>query len=162
MITNQLIKNQLVPKKVIWGTETDLTGLNGSSSTNSSIEKKMYNEYSDIIDFMSIRGSQEATFVDADTIKLENVELPKLPPELNGVFDVTDWFRVYVNGVFVPSTKYSYTSSYANNEIVFNFSTGSLSVGGSYPDDLVSTTTDLGYILESDDEYGITGKFIES
>ena len=155
-------KKSISPKKVIWGTETDLTGLNGSSSTNSSIEKKMYNEYSDIIDFMSIRGSQEATFVDADTIKLENVELPKLPPELNGVFDVTDWFRVYVNGVFVPSTKYSYTSSYANNEIVFNFSTGSLSVGGSYPDDLVSTTTDLGYILESDDEYGITGKFIES
>jgi len=154
-------KKSITPKKVIWGTETDLTGLNGGSSTNSSIEKKMYNEYSDIIDFMSIRGSQEATFVDADTIKLENVELPKLPPELNGVFDVTDWFRVYVNGVFIPSAKYSYTGSYANNEIVFNFSTGSLSVGGSYPDDLVSTTTDLGYILESDDEYGITGKFIE-
>ena len=154
-------KKSITPKKVIWGTETDLTGLNGGSSTNSSIEKKMYNEYSDIIDFMSIRGSQEATFVDADTIKLENVELPKLPPELNGVFDVTDWFRVYVNGVFIPSAKYSYTGSYANNEIVFNFSTGSLSVGGSYPDDLVSTTTDLGYILENDDEYGITGKFIE-
>ena len=154
-------KKSITPKKVIWGTETDLTGLNGGSSTNSSIEKKMYNEYSDIIDFMSIRGSQEATFVDADTVKLENVELPKLPPELNGVFDVTDWFRVYINGVFIPSVKYSYTGSYANNEIVFNFSTGSLSLGGSYPDDLQSSETDLGYILESDDEYGITGKFIE-
>ena len=86
--------------------------MNGGSSTNSSIEKKLHNEYSDIIDFMSIRGSQEPTFVDADTIKLENVELPKLPSELNGVFDITDWFRVYVNGVFIPSAKYSYTGSY--------------------------------------------------
>ena len=149
-------KKSIKPKKVVWGTETDMTGGEISFS-----KQKLYNEYSDVIDFMALRGSQEATFVDADTIKLENVELPKLPAELNGVFDVTDWFRVYVNGVFIPSAKYSYTGSYANNEIVFNFSTGSLSVGGVYPDDLVSTTTDLGYILESDDEYGITGKFIE-
>jgi len=142
-------KKSLSPKKVVWGIETDLTGL-GGSSTNSISKQKMYNEYSDIIDFMSIRGSKEATFVDADTVKLENVELPKLPPELNGVFDTNDWFRVYINGVFIPSTKYSYTNSYVNNEIVFNFSTGSS-----------ATTTDLGYILENTDEFGVTGKFIE-
>ena len=110
---------------------------------------------------MSIRGSQEATFVDADSVKLENVELPKLPPDLVGVFDTNDWFRVYINGVFIPNTKYSYTGSYSENEIYFNFNTGSLSVSGSYPTDLQSTTTDLGYILESSDEFGITGKFIE-
>jgi hypothetical protein len=110
---------------------------------------------------MSIRGSQEATFVDADTVKLENVELPKLPPELNGVFDTNDWFRVYINGVLIPHTKYSYTGSLIENEIYFNFSTGSLEVSGSYPTDLISSPTDLGYILESDDEFGITGKFIE-
>ena len=142
-------KKSLSPKKVVWGIETDLTGL-GGSSTNSISKQKMYNEYSDIIDFMSIRGSKEATFVDADTVKLENVELPKLPPELNGVFDTNDWFRVYINGVFIPSTKYSYTNSYVNNEIVFNFSTGSS-----------ATTTDLGYILENTDEFGVTGKIIE-
>lgn len=143
-------KKSFSPKKVVWGIETDLTGLDGGNVTNSQVEKKLYNEYSDIIDFMSIRGSQEATFVDADTIKLTNVELPKLPPELVGVFDVTDWFRVYINGVLIPSTKYSYTGSYTENEIVFNFSTGS-----------ISTTTDLGYILETTDEFGVTGKFIE-
>ena len=155
-------KKSLRPKKVVWGTETDLTGLGrGGSVTNSQLEKQLYNEYSDIIDFMSIRGSQEATFVDADTVKLQNVELPKLPPDLVGVFDTNDWFRVYINGVFIPNSKYSYTGSYGDNEIYFNFSTGSLSVSGSYPDDLQSSATDLGYILESDDEFGITGKFIE-
>lgn len=154
-------KKSLSPKKVVFGTETDLTGLDGGNVTNSTVQKRLYNEYADVIDFMSIRGSQAATFVDSDTIKLTNVELPKLPTELIGVFDVSEWFRVYVNGVFIPSTKYSYTGSYVDKEIYFNFSTGSLSVGGVYPDDLQSTTTDLGYILESDDEYGITGKFIE-
>jgi hypothetical protein len=143
-------KKSLSPKKVVWGIETDLTGLDGGNVTNSQVQKRMYNEYSDVIDFMSIRGSQEATFVDADTVKLENVELPKLPSELNGVFNLDDWFRVYINGVYVPPTKYTYTGSYVDNEIVFNFETGS-----------VSTPTTLGYILETTDEIGITGKFIE-
>lgn len=149
-------KKSITPKKVVWGMETDLTG--GSFSVS---KQSLYNEYSDTIDFMSIRGSKEATFIDADSIKLTNVKLPKLPPQLVGVFDTNDWFRVYVNGVFIPSAKYSYTGSYEDNEIIFNFSTGSLPVSGSYPDDLISTTTDLGYILESDDEFGVTGKFIE-
>jgi hypothetical protein len=143
-------KKSLSPKKVVWGIETDLTGLDGGNVTNSQVQKRMYNEYSDVIDFMSIRGSQEATFVDADTVKLENVELPKLPPELDEVFNLDDWFRVYINGVYVPPTKYTYTGSYVDNEIVFNFETGS-----------VSTPTTLGYILETTDEIGITGKFIE-
>lgn len=143
-------KKSLSPKKVVWGIETDLTGLSGGNTTNSHTSTKLYNEYSDVIDFMSVRGSQEATFVDNDTIKLTNVELPKLPPELVGVFNEDDWFRVYINGVYIPPTKYSYTGSYAENEIVFNFSTGS-----------ISTVNDLGYILESTDEIGVTGKFIE-
>ena len=139
----------LSPKKVVWGLEWDLTGGDGAG-TNSDTKQKMYNEYSDIIDFMSVRGSQEATFVDADSVKLTNVELPKLPPQLVGSFNEDDRFRVYINGVYIPSTKYSYTSSYVDNEIAFNFSTGS-----------VITATDLGYEIESGDEIGITGKFIE-
>ena len=152
-------KKSIIPKKVVWGTETDLTGLNGGEVPFS--KQTLYNEYSDVIDFMSIRGSKEATFIDADTFKLTNVDLPKLPAELDGVFNVNDWFRIYINGVFIPSEKYSYTGSYSNNEIEFNFSTGSLSVGGSYPDDLQSSQTDLGYILENTDEFGVTGKFKE-
>ena len=153
-------KKSFGPKKVVFGTETDLTGT-GGGVTNSTIQKQLYNEYADVIDFMSIRGSKQATFVDVDTVKLDNVELPKMPPELNGVFDINDWFRVYINGVFVPSQKYSYTGSYVEKEIYFNFSTGSVADGGEYPANLISTTTDLGYILEITDEIGITGKFIE-
>ena len=151
-------KKSISPKKIVWGLETDLTG---GATTQNAITQKLYNEYSDIVDFMSVRGSQQATFVDDDTVKLQNVELPKLPPELRGVFNVNDWFRVYVNGVLVPSQKYSYTGSYDSNEIYFNFNTGSLAVGGVYPNDLISSTTELGYIIESTDEVGVTGKFIE-
>lgn len=143
-------KKSFSPKKLVWGLETDLTGLDGGNVTNSQVTKKLYNEYSDIIDFMAIRGSQEAEFVDFQTIKLTNVELPKLPPELSGIFDVSEWFRVYINGVFIPSTKYTYSTNYTTNEITFVFNTSS-----------PATLTQLGYILESTDEFGITGKFIE-
>ena len=151
-------KKSLTPKKVVWGMETDLTGL-GNGGTNSQVKTQMYNEYADIIDFMSIRGSKQTTFIDSDSVKLISVDLPKLPPELIGVFNTDDWFRVYVNGVFVANTKYTYEE--IGTEISFNFNTGSLSEGGTYPTDLVSTATDLGYILSSSDEIGITGKFIE-
>ena len=151
-------KKSLTPKKVVWGMETDLTGL-GNGGTNSQVKTQMYNEYADIIDFMSIRGSKQTTFIDSDSVKLISVDLPKLPPELIGVFNTDDWFRVYVNGVFVANTKYTYEE--VGTEIHFNFNTGSVSEGGTYPTDLVSTTTDLGYILAGTDEIGITGKFIE-
>ena len=152
-------KKSLTPKKVVWGMETDLTGLGGGNSTNSVVKQQMYNEYSDIIDFMSIRGSKQTTFVDADSVKLTSVDLPKLPPELVGVFNTDDWFRVYVNGVFVQNEKYTYEE--IGTEIHFNFSTGSVAVGGVYPDDLVASSTELGYIIAGTDEVGITGKFIE-
>lgn len=148
-------KKSLTPKKVVWGMETDLTGLSGGNVTNSSVKKQLINEYADIIDFMSIRGSKQATFVDADSFKLQNVDLPKLPPELDGVFNTDDWFRIYINGVFVANTKYTYEE--INNEIYFNFSTGSLDGDGN----LISNSTDLGYVLENADEFGVTGKFIE-
>jgi hypothetical protein len=152
-------KKSLTPKKVVWGMETDLTGLGGGNSTNSVVKQQMYNEYSDIIDFMSIRGSKQTTFVDADSAKLISVDLPKLPPELVGVFNTDDWFRVYVNGVFVANTKYTYEE--IGTEIHFNFNTGSVAEGGVYPDDLVASSTELGYIIAGTDEVGITGKFIE-
>jgi hypothetical protein len=154
-------KKSMSAKKVVWGLETDLTGLSGGNITNSTIKKNLVNEYSDAIDFLSIRGSKQGSFVDADTFKLTNVEKPKLPPELIGTFDEDNWFRVYINGVLIPKTKYNFVHGDAEDEIIFNFSTGSLSVGGSYPANLISTENDLGYILENTDEFGITGKFIE-
>lgn len=145
----------LTNKKVVWGTETDLTGGGGVPFSKQSL----YNEYSDVIDFMAVRGSQEATYVSADSIKLTDVRLPRIPPELSDVFSAEDYFRVYINGVFIKPEKYSYAKS--GNEINFTFDTGSLSPGGTYPDDLIATTGSLGYIIENSDEIGITGKFIE-
>ena len=127
-------KKSMSAKKVVWGMETDLTGLDGGNVTNSSVKKKLVNEYADAIDFLSIRGSKQGSFVDADTMKLTNVELPKLPPELIGTFDEDEWFRVYINGVFIPKTKYNFVHGDSNDEIIFNLATGSLSVGGVYPD----------------------------
>lgn len=149
-------KKSLSPKKVVWGIETDLTGRRINMS-----DQSIYNEYSDVIDFMSIRGSEEATYVSPDTVKLTNVKLPKRPPELADVITDDDYFRVYINGVFIKPEKYEYTDTSGSNEIQFTFNTGSLSPGGSYPNDLVATTGSLGYIIEPTDEIGITGKFIE-
>jgi hypothetical protein len=59
--------------------------------------------------------------------------------------------------VLIPYNKYNYTSQKTSNEITFNFGTGSLDGDGR----LVATATELGYILESGDEFGITGKFLE-
>ena len=148
-------KKTMTSKKVVWGTETDLTGGGGVPFS----KQTLYNEYSDVIDFMAVRGSKEATFVDADSIKLTNVRLPRIPPELSDVFSAEDYFRVYINGVFIKPEKYSYAKS--GTEINFTFDTGSLSPGGTYPDDLIATTGSLGYIVENTDEIGITGKFIE-
>jgi len=127
--------------------EFDMTGGTG---TQSATTQRLYNEYSDIIDFMSIRGSQQSTFVDSETTKLTNVKLPKLPPELEGTFNQDDWFRVYINGVFISPAKYTYTYDYVTNEITFIMNTSS-----------PTSPTSLGYTLESTDEIGVTGKFIE-
>ena len=154
-------KKSMSGKKVVFGVETDLTGLDGGNVTNNTVKRKLINEYSDIMDFMTIRGSKQGSFVDADTMKITSVELPKLPPELIGTFDEDEWFRVYINGVLIPKAKYNFVHQDNTDEIYFNFSTGSVEGGGSYPDDLVSTTSDLGYILENTDEFGVTGKFKE-
>lgn len=123
------------PKRVIFGFETDLTG---NLFTNASA----YNEYQNVIDFIATRGSQMATFVDANTVKLTNVYLPLLPPELVGTFDINNWFRVYINGEFKSYVYYSYSFNSITNEITFNFD-------------------GLGFNLDGDDEIAITGKFQE-
>ena len=85
-------------------------------------------------------------------MKISNVEVPKLPPSLEGNFDVDNWFKVYVNGIFIPSEKYSYYVSSSANEVEFNFSTGSIGSGSS---------TELGYELSGSDEFAVVGKFKE-
>jgi hypothetical protein len=73
------------------------------------------------------------------------------------VFDVDDWFRIYINGVLIPHGKYNYSTSQELKEIYMNFGTGSLDGDGN----MVATNTELGYVLENSDEFGVTGKFLE-
>lgn len=138
---------EYTPKRVVFGIEADMTG--GSNGVNQNTPSAI-NQYSDILDFLAVRGSVSGSFIDADTIKIKKVEVPKLPPSLEGNFDVDNWFAVYINGVFIPSAKYSYFVSGSEEEVEFNFSTGS-----------VPTPTELGYTLESTDEFSVVGKFKE-
>ena len=127
------VTKSFTPKKVVWGVETDLSG---TTFTNPNI----YNEYQSVIDFVAIRSSQRADFVDADTVRLTDVRLPILPPELVGSFDTKNWFRVYINSEFKPSSNYTYTFDGINNIITFNFS-------------------GLGFNLDAQDEVDIVGKY---
>ena len=138
---------EYTPKRVVFGLEADLTG--GGGGVNP-VKQKAINQYADILDFLAIRGSVSGSFVDADTVKINNVEVPKLPPSLEGNFDVDNWFKVYINGLFIPSTKYSYFVSSSANSVEFNFTTGS-----------EASDTELGYELESTDEFAFVGKFKE-
>jgi hypothetical protein len=130
-------QKSFTPKRVIWGVETDLTG--GGSQLFS--EPSLYNEYAQVIDFIAVRGSQIATFVNSSSVKLTNVKKPILPSELFGVFDIVNWFRIYINGDFISPSAYTYSYDGVNNEIIFSFT--------------------LPFPLDENDEVAITGKFQE-
>ena len=131
---NPTVKKSFTPKKVMWGVETDLSG---RMFTNPNI----YNEYQSVIDFVAIRSSQRAVFVNSTTMKITNVRLPILPQELVGSFDTLNWFRVYINTEFKPASTYSYSFNGALDEITFTFN------------------GTLGFSLDANDEVDIVGKF---
>ena len=138
-----VVKKSYSTKKIVFGIETDLTGgMIGS-------QPSLYNEYAQIINFIAIRSSQIAEFVNANTAKLTGVKKPILPSELIGSFDTDNWFAIYINGdfispgnyqndVFVPNYTYSYNG--VTNEITFTF-------------------VNLSFNLDSNDEIAIIGKF---
>ena len=130
------VKKSFTAKKVVFGIETDLTGgILGN-------QPSLYNEYAQVIDFVAVRGSQMAEFVSANTAKLTNVRKPILPSELIGVFDIVNWFRIYINGDFISPSAYTYSYNGATKEIIFTF-------------------TSLSFTLDAQDEIAITGKFQE-
>ena len=138
---------EYTPKRVVFGYEADLTG--GGTGINP-VKQKTINQYADVLDFLGTRGSVSGSYIDADTVKIYSAEVPKLPPSLEGNFDVDNWFKVYINGLFIPSSKYSYFVSSSANSVEFNFTTGS-----------EASDTELGYELESTDEFAFVGKFKE-
>ena len=129
------VKKELTQKRIVFGIETDLSGTLFANPT-------VYNEYAQVIDFVAIRGSQMATFVNSTTVKLTNVKQPLLPSELISVFDTDNWFRIYINGDFISPTYYTYTYNGSTKEIIFTFQ-------------------NLSFSIEVEDEIAITGKFEE-
>jgi hypothetical protein len=130
-----IVKKENSKKRVVFGVETDLTG-------NLFSQPSLYNEYAQVIDFVAVRGSQMAEFVNTTTAKLTGVKKPILPSELVGTFDIVNWFRIYINGDFISPSLYAYTYNGITNEITFTFS-------------------GLGFDLENVDEIAVTGKFQE-
>jgi hypothetical protein len=132
-----VVKQDYSKKRVVFGIETDLTG--GDTGFTS---PTLYNEYAQVIDFVAVRGSQMAEFVNSNTVKLVNVKKPILPSELVGAFDIVNWFRIYINGDFISPSLYTYTYNGTLNEITFTF-------------------TGLTFAVDAEDEVAITGKFQE-
>ena len=130
-----VVKKSRTIKRIIFGIETDLTG-------NLFNQPSLYNEYAQVIDFIAVKGYQMAIFVNGTTVKLTNVKKPILPSELFGVYDIVNWFRVYINGSFISPSIYTYSYDGSTNEISFIF-------------------TGLGFVLDAGDEIQITGKFQE-
>lgn len=128
------VKKEYSYKRVVFGVETDM-GSELFSRTS------IYNEYQNVIDFIAIRGTQMGEIIDTSTVKITNVKLPVLPDELVGTFDVVNWFRVYINGVFISPSSYTYEYAMSTAEIIFTFT--------------------LPYQIQNDWEVVITGKFIE-
>ncbi len=142
------------PKKVVIGVESDLTG-GGMNMSKQSLQS----EYSDILNYLALRGSRSGSYIDDDTIIVKNVEVPAVPPALSASFTKEKRFSIYINGVDIPAAKWNTEISGSN--LLINFNTGSLSAGGTYPGDLVTTTTELGYIVTGSDEFGVVGKYKE-
>jgi hypothetical protein len=128
------VEKSFSKKRIIFGVETDLSGDLFSNPL-------LYNEYAQVIDFIAVRGSQMATLINGNSVKLTNVKLPILPVELRNSFDIDNWFQVYINGVFESPSAYTYTYNGNTQEIIFTFT--------------------IAFELDENDEVAITGKFIE-
>jgi hypothetical protein len=128
------VEKSFSKKRIVFGVETDVSGDLFSNPL-------LYNEYAQVIDFIAVRGSQMAEFVNATTAKLTNVKLPILPVELRNSFDVENWFQVYINGAFESPSAYTYIYNGNTQEIIFTFT--------------------IAFELDENDEIAITGKFIE-
>jgi hypothetical protein len=123
-------------KKIVFGVEV---GVDGQLFSN----PLLYNDYSQVVDFIATNGSQLATLVDQFNVKLTGVKVPVIPTDLIGVFDPNDMFRVYINGAIQSASTYTYEYSGTNNEVIFTF-----------PSSLFG-----GVGLDENDEVAITGKF---
>jgi hypothetical protein len=142
-------KKSLSIKRVVVATETDLTSgtgrLEGLLTTPSP-----YYDNKDLIDFLSLNNSKSQNPTINNTITFSNIKLIKTPPTLVSVVtggiligDLSYDIKVYING-----TRYyfgtHFTVGIALNSLIINFN-----------------EVNLGFVVDSEDEIVITGKFID-
>jgi len=142
-------KKTLSIKKVVVSAETDLTSgtgrLEGFLTTPSP-----YYDNKDIIDFLSLNNTKTDNPIENNTITFANIKPIKTPPTLKEVVtaginvgDETYDIKVYINGVrYYHQTHF--TIGISLNSLTINF-----------------IESNLGFVVDTEDEISITGKFID-
>lgn len=112
--------------------------------TNNATQRAKNLEFDQVLGFVSYFDTRTATITSPNTAVFQNSTLKPVPSVNYLVFDNEDLFQIFINGVFVPATVWSYVDDGTNITFTFN-------------------TSLLNYTLDSStDEIRGIGKFIDA
>ncbi len=127
-------------KRVIVTSETDLTA--DGRLENILTTQSPYYDNKDVIDFLSLNGSEFLTYVSNNSFSIPNIKLIQTPSALSTVISTQYDIRIYINGVrYYETTHYTYELVGGTLVVTFN-------------------SVNLGWDVVSTDEVSIIGKFI--
>jgi hypothetical protein len=141
-------KKSMSVKRVVVATETDVTGngrLEGMLTTSSP-----YYDNKDLIDFLSLNNSKVSSPIANNTITFSGIKLIKAPTQLESVVSsgISVGGQMYDIKVYINGTRYYQTSHFTVgitlNSLTINF-----------------IEANLGFMVDTNDEIIITGKFID-
>jgi hypothetical protein len=140
------IKKSFSTKRVVMSTEVDITSGNGRLEGLLTTPSPYYDN-KDLIDFLSLNNSKVVSGIPYGAI-FTNIKLIPAPEQLQSVItagltydDKSYDIKVYINGVRYYQTTHFSVTSYDNNTLELNL----------FP----------GFLIDSEDEITITGKFID-
>jgi hypothetical protein len=142
------IKKSFSTKRIVVSTETDVTGngrLEGILTTPSP-----YYDNKDLIDFLSLNNSKIENPTVDNSVIFSDIKLIEAPAALVSVVSsgITVLDKAYDVKVYINGTRYYHTTHFtvtiSSTSLTINF-----------------IPANLGFIVDSDDEITITGKFID-
>ena len=142
------IKKSFSTKRIVVSTETDVTAngrLEGLLTTPSP-----YYDNKDLIDFLSLNNSKIENPTENNSIVFSNVKLIEAPAALVSVVSsgITVLDKAYDVKVYINGTRYYHTTHFtvaiSSTSLTLNF-----------------IPANLGFVVDSEDEITITGKFID-
>jgi hypothetical protein len=141
-------KKSFSNKKIVISTETDVTA-NGRLE-NILTTPSPYYDNKDLIDFLSLNNSRNQNPTINNTITFGNIKLIQAPPTLTSVISsgITVADKVYDIKVYINGTRYYHTTHFT-----ISVSTTSFTIN--------FIPANLGFVVSSEDEITITGKFID-